>query len=80
MAASNRAILHSTAAGRQFSEEDLPICDTCKQSMRFTRRTPHPIFGDDYELQVFECRTCGRQNHRSTDANGLPHHGGALLT
>jgi len=80
VAASNRAIIHSAGAGAHFGVENLPICETCQRSMRFTGRTPHPIFGDDYGLQLFECRTCGRQNRRSTDANGLPHHGGVLLT
>ena len=80
MAASNRAIIHSAGADQQFGVENLPICETCQRSMQFTRRTPHPIFGDGYGLQLFECRTCGRQNRRSTDANGLPHHGGILLT
>jgi hypothetical protein len=48
--------------------------------MQFVRRTPHPVFGDGYKLQLFECRTCGRQSRQSADANGLPHHGGVLLT
>jgi hypothetical protein len=80
VAASNRAITHSAIAGRHFGIENLPICGTCQRPMQFARRTPHPIFGDDYELQLFECRTCGRQNRRSADAGGLPHHGGVLLT
>jgi hypothetical protein len=77
--ASNRAII-AASAGQHFGSENLPICDMCQRPMQFARCMSHPVFGDGYELQLFECRTCGRQSRRSTDANGLPHHGGVLLT
>jgi len=38
-----------------------------------TRRTPHPLYGCNYELQTFECRTCGYETERSADRSGLPH-------
>jgi hypothetical protein len=58
---------------RHFGVENVPICEACKRSMRLTRRAPHPLYGYDYELQSFECRTCGRETHRSADGAGLPH-------
>ena len=41
--------------------------------MNVTRRTPHPLYGCNYELQTFECRTCGYETERSADRSGLPH-------
>lgn len=50
-----------------------PTCPSCTRTMYVTRRTPHPIYGDTYELQTFECRTCGYEAERSADRSGLPH-------
>jgi hypothetical protein len=41
--------------------------------MNVTRRSPHPLHGDAYELQTFECQTCKREIKRSSDRIGLPH-------
>jgi hypothetical protein len=41
--------------------------------MNVTRRYPHPLDGDAYELQTFECQTCGREIKRNSDRVGLPH-------
>lgn len=41
--------------------------------MRLTRRSPHPLYGLTYELQSYECRTCGEETHRSADGGGFPH-------
>jgi len=62
---------------RHFGTDDLPICETCKSPTRLTRRTPHPLYGIKYELQYFECRTCGREIHRSADAAGFAHNNDA---
>jgi hypothetical protein len=80
VAASKNATIHLSNTDRHFGVENLPICQTCHRSMQMTRRSPHPIFGNDFELQSFECRRCGVQNLRSVDENGLPHDGGVLLT
>jgi hypothetical protein len=46
----------------------------CKgQIMHVTRRSPHPLFGNAYELQTFECQICGGEIKRSSDGSGLPH-------
>jgi hypothetical protein len=50
-----------------------PTCPACARTMNVTRRTPHPIYGDTYELQTFECRTCKLEIERSADRIGLPH-------
>jgi len=50
-----------------------PVCTMCKRPMNVTRRSPHPLYGNAYELQTFECRTCKREIERCADGNGLPH-------
>jgi predicted RNA-binding Zn-ribbon protein involved in translation (DUF1610 family) len=50
-----------------------PVCTTCGWPMNVTRRYPHPLDGDAYELQTFECQTCGREIKRNSDRVGLPH-------
>jgi hypothetical protein len=57
----------------RFGAQHGPICPTCKKSMYVTRRTPHPLYGNTYELQTFECRTCNFEIQRSADRSGLPH-------
>jgi hypothetical protein len=57
-----------------FGANDSPICPRCGTAMQLKRRTPHPLYGYDYELQSFACQGCGREIHRSADAAGLPHH------
>jgi hypothetical protein len=47
------------------------ICPSCRQMMRVARRTPHPLYGNEYELQTFICRTCGDEIQRSADRDGL---------
>jgi CRP-like cAMP-binding protein len=41
--------------------------------MNVTRRAPHPLYGDKYELQTFKCWTCRYETERSADRNGHPH-------
>jgi hypothetical protein len=50
-----------------------PKCPTCGWMMLVTRRTPHPVHGNKYELQTFRCRTCEGEIERSADRDGLPH-------
>jgi C4-type Zn-finger protein len=57
----------------EFGANDGPTCPTCTWKMNVTRRTPHPLYGYEYELQAFECRTCGYETERSADGSGLPH-------
>ena len=50
-----------------------PTCPACTRTMHVTRRAPHPVYGNTYELQTFKCRTCGDEIKRSADRSGLPH-------
>ena len=36
-----------------------PLCGPCGKPMRLTRREPHPKLGHKYELDTFECSSCG---------------------
>ena len=47
--------------------------------MYVIRRTPHPLYGNTYELQTFKCRTCGDEIERSADQSGLPHVNDAVV-
>ena len=57
----------------RFGAHEGPTCPACARTMNVIRRTPHPIYGDTYELQTFECRTCKLEIERSADRNGFPH-------
>ncbi len=57
----------------KFGVHEGPICPACAKTMQVTRRTPHPLHGHTYELQTFECRTCGNEIERSADRSGRPH-------
>jgi hypothetical protein len=58
---------------RHFGIINRPVCTVCRRHMNVTRRSPHPLYGSAYELQTFECETCGREIKRSSDVSGLPH-------
>jgi hypothetical protein len=53
-----------------FGIDDSPICTECNNRMRLTRRTPHPVRGNDFELQTFTCRVCHHEFERSADRLG----------
>jgi hypothetical protein len=38
--------------------------------MHLTRRTPHPKYGTDFELQTFTCRVCRQEVERKADRRG----------
>jgi hypothetical protein len=58
---------------RHFGVANRPVCEKCKWAMHVVRRSPHPLYGNDYELQIFSCSRCGDEIKRSADAVGLPH-------
>jgi hypothetical protein len=64
----------------RFGSHQVPTCPACKRIMNVIRRTPHPIYGDTYELQTFECRTCKFETERSADSSGLPHLSDTAIT
>jgi hypothetical protein len=37
-----------------------PSCAACRAKMVLTAIDPHPDFGSDFEVHVFECRPCRR--------------------
>jgi hypothetical protein len=61
------------ATSRHFGADEPPFCAKCIRPMNITRRSPHPVYGHDYELQTFECRVCNREVQRSADCRGFPH-------
>jgi hypothetical protein len=44
-----------------------PLCAACAKPMRLIRRAPHPKLGHKYELDTFECPSCG---HMETEDAG----------
>jgi hypothetical protein len=54
----------------RFGVTDTPPCPECKNLMRLTRRTPHPVHGYDFELQTFTCRVCQHEVERTADRLG----------
>jgi hypothetical protein len=58
---------------RHFGANNGPICGKCNRLMHIARRSPHPLYGNAYEMQIFECRNCKIQIERSADGNGCPH-------
>jgi hypothetical protein len=54
----------------RFGTTDTPICPECNNNMRLTRRTPHPVRGNDFELQIFTCRICRHEIERDADLLG----------
>jgi hypothetical protein len=63
----------SISQARHFGINNRPLCTVCKRLMDVSRRSPHPLHGNAYELQTFECPTCRREIERTSDGNGLPH-------
>ena len=53
-----------------FGKNDTRICPECKSGMCLSRRTPHPKFGYDFELQTFTCRVCQHEVESSADCLG----------
>lgn len=58
---------------RSFGADDHPACPACGKPMSLSRRSPHPEYGSDYEIQTFSCSACGHEETRSSDKAGTPH-------
>ena len=58
---------------QSFGARDRLTCDKCGGDTLLARRSPHPEFGGDYELQIFHCVQCGEEKTRSTDIAGHEH-------
>jgi hypothetical protein len=54
----------------RFGATDNPICPKCRNLMRLTRRSPHPVRGHVFELQTFTCRVCEHEVQRDADRLG----------
>jgi hypothetical protein len=54
----------------RFGVTDTPNCPKCQNLMRLTRRTPHPKYGNAFELQTFTCRVCQHEIQRNADRQG----------
>jgi hypothetical protein len=50
-----------------FGVSDTPLCPQCKNLMRLTKRSPHPKYGNDFELQTFTCKVCQHEIKRDAD-------------
>jgi hypothetical protein len=69
----NLALVHgekSPHAAVSFGIDDMPVCTECNNSMRITRRSPHPTYGLNFEFQTFACRVCRYEINRSADIAG----------
>jgi hypothetical protein len=53
-----------------FGATDTPPCPECRNIMRLTRRTPHPVRGHAFELQTFTCRICQHEIERVENVGG----------
>lgn len=53
-----------------FGARDRLTCEQCGGDTIVTRRSPHPEFGGDYEIQIFRCLQCGGEKSRSVDVAG----------
>jgi uncharacterized protein YbaR (Trm112 family) len=49
---------------------DTPACPKCKNAMSLTRRSPHPEYGCEFELQTFTCRVCRHEIKRNAGILG----------
>ena len=54
----------------RFGLDDTFACPECGGLMHLTRRRPHPIRGDAFEMQTFTCRICNREIQRGIDHLG----------
>jgi C4-type Zn-finger protein len=54
----------------RFGLDDTLACPECGGSMHLTRRRPHPIHGEAFEMQTFTCRNCKHETQRGIDHLG----------
>ena len=55
-----------------YGARDRLVCDKCGGDAMLTRRSPHPTAGEQYEMQIFLCLTCGDEQSRTADVAGKP--------
>ncbi|MBS0533532.1 MAG: hypothetical protein JSR72_05710 [Proteobacteria bacterium] len=55
-----------------YGASDRLLCQQCGGDRILTRRSPHPDFGGNYEIQIFRCVQCGDETTRSVDDTGRP--------
>ena len=60
----------SPHAAVSFGINDRPSCPRCKNGMRITGRSPHPLYGLNFEFQTFACRVCRCEISRNADIAG----------
>jgi uncharacterized protein YlaI len=62
--------LQSSNMPVSFGIADTRVCPECKNRMHLTRRKPHPMLGNAFELQTFTCSTCEHEIERGVDRLG----------
>jgi hypothetical protein len=63
-------VIKVTILEGKFGAGDTPPCKRCGADTRMIGRETHPDLGKQYELQTFECGSCGDISTRSVDAEG----------
>jgi hypothetical protein len=53
----------------RFEVRKKPRCEKCGGTMRISRRKPHPVLGDAWELQQFTCVTCHHVQEQAAGEN-----------
>ena len=55
-----------------YGASDRLICQLCGGDAILTRRSQHPDFGGNCEIQIFRCLQCDDEKSRSVDDAGRP--------
>jgi hypothetical protein len=51
-----------------FGADERLDCPQCE--MFVSRRTPHPMYGNTLEIQMFSCRSCNHEEIRNAGQSG----------